>query len=100
MYVYLCGSLSLSVVWCGGFISLLFSVAFPILSLWCGGVVSLLFLPMTIMSARYSVVFADDDYVWSLSSQLRRHCSSVAGLLCSRPMAHGDTNELKAPAAL
>ena len=24
----------------------------------------------------------------------------VAGLLCSRPMAHADTNELKAPAAL
>ena len=34
--------------------------------------------------------FVDDHYV----------CSSVAGLLCSRPMAHGDTNELKAPAAL
>ena len=36
-------SLSLSLVWCGGFVSLLFSVAFAILSLWCGGVVSLLF---------------------------------------------------------
>ena len=44
--------------------------------------------------------FADDHYVCSLSSKLRRHGSSVAGLLCSRPMAHGDTNELKAPAAL
>ena len=39
-----CTSLvSLSLVWCGGFVSLLFSVAFAILSLWCGGVVSLLF---------------------------------------------------------
>ena len=44
---------SLSLVWCGGFVSLLFSVAFAILSLWCGGVVSLLFLLMTLMSARY-----------------------------------------------
>ena len=52
MYV---SCLSLSLVWCGGFVSLLFSVAFAILSLslWCGGVVSLLFSPMPIMSARF-----------------------------------------------
>ena len=49
-------------------------------SLWCGGVVSLLF-------------FADDHYVCSLSSILRRRGSSVAGLLCSAARAHGDAND-------
>ena len=79
--------LSLSLVWCGSFVSLLFfcCVCHSLSLVW---------------RCCFSVVFADDHYVCSLSSKLRRHGSSVAGLLCSRPMAHGDTKQLKAPAVL
>ena len=56
--------------------------------------------------------FVDDHYVcysvagWLCSIAKARYpqnsgvTAPLAGLFCSRPMAHGDTNELKAPAAL